>query len=118
MLGASPRQPACVTILVAMGPSTLSVLVTVQEGVNCSSTRRHILYFHPWVHMLNVILAVVHVCLRHFTHYISCGETCVLVASHPDNSQYYVEYNRAMLAQEEEFLRVALQFNLDLTFLG
>ncbi|TMS16244.1 Nephrocystin-4 [Larimichthys crocea] len=71
--GASSRLPA--SVLVAMCPSILCVLVTVQDGVNCSSTRRHILYFYPWVHMLNVILAVVHVCLRHFTHYISSGKT-------------------------------------------
>lgn len=77
------RQPASVTILVAMCPSTLCVLVTVQEGVNCSSTLRLILFFHPWVHMLNVILAVVHICLRHFTHYISSGTTCVFVVSQP-----------------------------------
>lgn len=94
--GASLSQPTGVTILMVMCPSVLCVLVTVQEGVNCSSTRRHILYFHPWVHMLNVILAVLHVCLRHFTHCISSGKTCVLVVSHPHNSQHYVEYSETV----------------------
>lgn len=65
--GASPRQPTTVTILMTTCPSVLYALVAVQEGVNCSFTWRHILYFHPWVHMLNVIFASV-ACLSETLH--------------------------------------------------
>lgn len=57
--GASSRQPVTAAILMTTCPSVLCALVAVQEGVNCSFTWRHILYFHPWVHVLNVISASV-----------------------------------------------------------
>lgn len=57
--GASSRQPVAAAILMTTCPSVLCALVAVQEGVNCSFTWRHILYFRPWVHVLNVISASV-----------------------------------------------------------
>lgn len=59
MCGASSKHPAAGTALVTTCPSVLCALVTGQEGVNCSFTWRHILYFHPWVRMVNVIFSFV-----------------------------------------------------------
>ncbi len=114
--GGTPlRQPARVEILgVTCASTPPHVLVTVQEGANCSSTWGHILSFHPWMHMLNVILAVVHVCFKHLAHYISPGKTCVLVVSQSHSSHYYVGNNSVLLAQVEDFKGCfAIQFEFD-----
>lgn len=52
------HPPDTAAILMTTCPSVLCALVALQEGVNCSFTW-HILYFHPWVHVLNVISASV-----------------------------------------------------------